>query len=360
MLNKHYGPILVHAPNWVGDHIMAFPFYYLLRCLFPDVNIHLFAREWVGSLIPPNIFDQHFTSFKKKIDKEKINVLRENNYTLGVSLSPSFRSIYLLWQMKIAIRIGYKTDARRLLMHMPREVKKSIPELNQNEHRSLSYIRLLSFFFDKEKNAEDYWQEGVAHAWNFKLSQREEKSVQVVFQKFCLRANHYWVICPGSNADSRNYPIRHIAKLIKIWIKSRSPYQVLFVGTKKEQKKTKEIFAQLDDLNEKEKKKIIDITMKTNLLELLFILKQSRGVLANDSGIAHLSFLANTPLVTFMGAAREEETLALTPHKEVLNQHLPCSPCLKMICPRKDFPLECLVTIQPEEVWKRIKKLNFV
>ena len=359
-LNKNYDPILVHAPNWVGDHIMAFPFYYVLRVLFPNVTIHLIGKEWVASLMPPKIFDQYFTFYKKKMDKKKISVLKKNNYILGISLSPSFRSMYLLWRLKTTIRIGYKTDVRGIFINMPEEIKKMIPSLNQNEHRSLSYIRLLSFFFEKQKNAENYWQKGVSHRWNFTLPQREKKSVQKIFQNFRLKPNHYWIICPGSNAHARNYPIEHITKLIKIWIKSKSPHQILFVGTKNEQTNIKEIFAQLDDLNSQEKKQMIDITMKTNLLELLFILKQSRGILANDSGIAHLSFLANTPLVTFIGAGREEEILALTPRKEVLNKHLLCSPCLKKICPRKDSPLECLATIQPEEVWQRIKKLNFV
>lgn len=37
-INRSFKTILVHAPNWVGDHVMAFPFYLTLKELFPNAD----------------------------------------------------------------------------------------------------------------------------------------------------------------------------------------------------------------------------------------------------------------------------------------------------------------------------------
>ena len=44
--------VLVHAPNWVGDHAMAFPFYAALRELLPETKIVLIGRSWIADLAP--------------------------------------------------------------------------------------------------------------------------------------------------------------------------------------------------------------------------------------------------------------------------------------------------------------------
>ncbi|RME88720.1 MAG: lipopolysaccharide heptosyltransferase II, partial [Candidatus Hydrogenedentota bacterium] len=54
----------------------------------------------------------------------------------------------------------------------------------------------------------------------------------------------------------------------------------------------------------------------------------------------------------------KEETLTLNPRKKVLNLNLPCSPCGKKMCPRKDKPLECLEGIEPDEVLLAMKQLE--
>ena len=334
---------------------MAFPFYLALQNLFPQSKLHLLGKEWAASLMPPRIFDECFTFAEKHLEASTLNQLKKNSYDLGISLSPSFRSVWLFTKIRASIRLGYRTDLRNFLIKVPQKIKKYTPRLNPYEHRSLSYLRLLTSFFEDHLNAEDYWQQGVLHNWDLTLSPQQEKRFQNVLRKHKIKAKEYWVICPGSAVVSRVYPIKYVAGIVKTWAERKLAYKIVFVGTGREKKYMRELFSYLD-LGEREF--IEDLTTKTDLTELAFLLKQARGVIANDSGVAHLSFLTKTPLVTFIGAGRKEEILSLNPIKVVLNQKLACSPCLKPVCPRKDFPLECLIKIPPEMVWNAMKKLD--
>src|SRR6185295_15785598 len=47
-----HGPrtIMVRAPNWVGDAVMAVPGFRELRRIFADAHITMVARPWVAGL----------------------------------------------------------------------------------------------------------------------------------------------------------------------------------------------------------------------------------------------------------------------------------------------------------------------
>jgi ADP-heptose:LPS heptosyltransferase len=59
--------VLVHAPNWVGDHAMAFPFYAALRELLPQAQLHLIGRAWAQKNVTalPRIFAACFSPASK-------------------------------------------------------------------------------------------------------------------------------------------------------------------------------------------------------------------------------------------------------------------------------------------------------
>ena len=58
--------VIVHAPNWVGDHIMAFPFYSVLKEALPKAKLYLIGRSWISSIIPENTFADIIILFHRK------------------------------------------------------------------------------------------------------------------------------------------------------------------------------------------------------------------------------------------------------------------------------------------------------
>ncbi|RME93166.1 MAG: lipopolysaccharide heptosyltransferase family protein, partial [Candidatus Hydrogenedentota bacterium] len=275
--------LLIHAPNWVGDHAMAFPFYSVLQKLFPEAKKYLLGRKWITSLVPPNVFNEVFVLEGKQLPDTLRQQLQKKKIEMGFTLSPSFRSAFLLKSIKIPFRIGYKTDFRSWLLHYPpQRGALRIPPYNQWEHRSLSYIRLLTPFFEQDKIAEDYWERGKASVWNFPFP----KSLMQKWNKQLPK--QFWVICPGSVAPSKVYPMHHLAKVIE----SCPRTHFVLLGSHIEQGYAKQLKSLL---SKSSNQKIVDLTNQTNLLEALFILKKAKGLIANDSGLAHISFLTQTP-----------------------------------------------------------------
>ena len=335
---------------------MAFPFYITLKKIFSKADLLLVGKKWVGDLTPQGVFRKTVLFKGKYLAPQQISQLKKEGISMGISLSPSFRSIFFFLKIGISIRLGYRTDFRGFLLSRKTKNRKKflVTPYNKYEHRSLSYIRLLTSFFPEERNAEEYWSEALKFRWNFILKETEKNKINSIFRNQSLTTKNYWVICPGSVAPSKTYPISHLIKLIELSTSGGDQGKIVLVGTAIEKAHALEI---LNTLSKVARRRIVDLTNSTNLRELFHIISRSKVIIANDSGIAHLASLTKTPLVTFLGMGRKEETLSLASKKIVFNQNLSCSPCMKQICPRKDFPMECLITIRPEDVYQSVKKL---
>lgn len=346
--------ILVHAPNWVGDHIMAYPFYYALKELFPKSQLYLCGRKWISTLYPK--FFSEVIAFEKNKNPslEQIKKFQELNFHLSFTLSPSYRSAIFLFKIKAKYRLGQKNFLRNIFLNFPKEKGSlRIPPPYPFEHRSLSYLRLLTPFFPNEKLAEDYLEKYRSLNIDFTLTEKLKKNPMFLRWQKQKKNNITFAICPGSVAESKVYPVEYLKKVIELFFESYPKGFVLFLGSHIEKIYAEKI---TKSLNPKFFRKIYDFTQETTLQEAAYLLKESQLLLANDSGLAHLSTLTQTPLISFQGMGRKEETLPLNPKKIIFHRQLPCSPCFQKKCPRKDKPLECL-DIPPTEVFAAIQNL---
>ena len=352
--------ILIHAPNWLGDHVMAFPFYNTVVTLFPDIELHLIARSWVTSLIPHKqegipIFSQVIVLADKDPNQEQVDFLKKQNYRLAITLSPSFRSALLLKSLKIPIRIGYKTDARFfLLKYPPQKGSQRIPPINYFEHRSLSYIRLLSNFYHSNKVAENYWMDSLHINWNFPLSESKNIGIQNLYKQYGININKYMVIAPGSISMARTYPIENIIQIMNHLCHITPNIQIILVGSPKEEKYGHTI---VNNIRSSITNQVINLIGNTDIEQLIYIIKYAKVVLANDSGVAHLTSLSKSPLVTFFGMGKQWETVSLNTNKDVFNLNLKCSPCGKNICPKKgNSYMKCLLGIKLQDITEAVLK----
>lgn len=361
--NSSFTTVAVHAPNWVGDHVMAFPFYSVLKTIFKQSRLLLIARGWVKALLPDGVFDEVYVLEGKSISRNDALKLIDYKVDLGFTLSPSFRSALLLRQIKSTLIIGYKTDLRNFLLK-PGPYKNNLPRYSIYEHRALSYLRLLTPFLDADTIAEDLLFKTV-HQEKPRLQIHEAESLSqgmllnLNSKPVTLNKNSYWVIAPGSTARSKIYPVEYHYQVINSVLNesqkgSSAIKNIVLAGSKDDAVYARHI---IDLCSAEQKDLIIDLTGKTSLDQLLDLLSNSLGVTANDSGIAHMAWLTDSKLVTFIGMARRYETLTLASEKKVLMRDLDCIGCMKHDCPRNDTKNKCLLDIQPSEVTAAIKEL---
>lgn len=330
--------VLVHAPNWVGDHAMAFPFYAALRDLLPEAKIVLIGRSWIADLEPEGFGE--ITAFTgKELKPADLTRLRAETFDLGFTLSPSFRSAWLLKRLRVQIRYGFASDMRSVLLSLPKN-KFRRQAYNRHEHRALAYLRLLSPLLPADTLPEDLWEKYR----NVKLKALPVKPVE---EKYSLGKNPARVVvCPGSTAASKKYPVGHFIRMIETVAKKKPTTQFVLLGAGIDRPECDAIA----DHFMGSKVKVVSLCAKTSLREAHTLIAWAKVAVANDSGLAHITSLTGTALVTFNGMGRREETSPLTRRKTFFDLQLDCSPCFTRECPRKDQPLACLTGIAPDAV----------
>jgi heptosyltransferase-2 len=135
--------IVVRAPNWIGDSILALPALNNLKKNFPDAQIWISAREWVKDLFTlGNLIEGTVPLLKQggmKALRESSREFKNLRFDLGILFTNSFASALLFYLADIPERWGYKKDGRGFLLTkgIPVQRKESRP------HQAHYYLDLL-------------------------------------------------------------------------------------------------------------------------------------------------------------------------------------------------------------------------
>src|ERR1700692_1598734 len=139
--------ILVRAPNWVGDAVMAIPALESIRRTHARDEICVLARPVVAELFSGQPFANRILTYDYRgrhggwLGREKLVAeLRKEKFDDAVLLQNAFEAAWLAWRAGIPERIAYARDGRRPLL------TKAIPVPQEGEipkHESLYYLELL-------------------------------------------------------------------------------------------------------------------------------------------------------------------------------------------------------------------------
>ena len=216
--------IVIRAPNWLGDQILAYPFFHYLRQGYPTAQITVACMPWVASLQFRHLVDavcvlpQPRSSSvwaKARAMEAQGKLLRaQGPWDLGICLPNSFASAWLLARAHVRWRRGYSTDGRGWLLH-----DRLRWETWGTRHRAAAYVHLLPEPVRPHKSVEDFWEASTGSR-----SELDTSRVQRQFDAWRAwpvetlvepPAYPYWVLAPGSMAASRRWPVERFAALAK-------------------------------------------------------------------------------------------------------------------------------------------------
>ncbi len=154
----------------------------------------------------------------------------------------------------------------------------------------------------------------------------------------------YAVFVPGASKKTKRWPMEYFLELGKL-IHERFKIPVVIIGKEKYAESYPEGF--------------INLEHKTTLRELLYILKNARFVVSNDTGPAHMAAAVGTPLFVVFGPTIPEFGFrpAGKGYVKVFEKNLPCRPCSlhgSDQCPLGH--LKCILDIKPEEIYNEIER----
>ena len=338
--------ILIRAPNWIGDQILAYPFYRALRLANPKAWIGVVCTEWVSDLQFKGCVDEVFVIPKKKGDSRFRSFFRilsfsrklrkKGPWDLGITLPNSFGSALLLRLSGARIRRGYDADFRAFLL-----TDALMLETTSTSHRAQAYLGLLHTEERGGFEGQDYWSRSGEREFDVYRNWPEIMPVDPP-------SDPYFVVAPGSNADSRRWGAARFAELIGM-IQSKYRLKCVVVGGPAEKA--------LANAMMERGVQLLDFTARGPAPGLWKVFRNSAFSICNDSGLAHLASLCGSRVQIVWGAGDPKRTRPIGPGLVQLKMNpLPCWPCERNVCRLEESRKnQCLTGIHPAHILEEVE-----
>lgn len=164
----------------------------------------------------------------------------------------------------------------------------------------------------------------------------------------------------GTTWESKKWPLQYWQKLALIagdhGYKVKLPW-----GSEEERERAGKIAAVADNA---------EVLERMNLTDIAKTLVHCKGVVAVDTGLAHLATALDIPVVSIYGASNPELTGTFGYRQLHLRSSLDCAPCMQKVCRYKgEFPQDsfagqdftvapaCYGDNPPELVWNKVEGL---
>jgi len=315
--------ILVVAPNWIGDVLMAQPLLARLHEKQPDLKIHVMAPEWVAAVVRrmPEVDEVIAAPFRHGAlelrGRWKLGrALKRRGYDQAIVLPNSWKSALVPFFAGIPLRSGYVGEARYGLLNS------TYPKSGISMR--LHYARL----------AESPGSEAKQPLPATRL-RADAAEIAAVARRFGIESR-YAVLCPGAEyGPAKRWPyFRQLAEKITL--------PAVLLGAANDLESCRTIPGK-------------NLAGKTTLDEAIALVAGAAVVVSNDSGLMHVAAALGRPLVALFGSSSPEHTPPQSPAARVLWLRLECSPCFQRECPLGHF--RCMREISVEQVLAEMRTL---
>ena len=326
------GDVVVLAPNWLGDAVMALPAVADLRRHFSAYRLVVAARAAVSSLftLVPGI---------DSIVSADVPSIRGTGVSIAVLFPNSFASAWLVKRSGVPERWGYSADLRAVML--TRAIRRPRNPIHQSEY----YRHLI-------------------RALGIENGPREAALAippDALHDARTLLAGHGWdghaalvVVAPGAAyGKAKQWIPTHVVRLVTELVRDRQMTCAL-VGSRGDAATIRAIrSAAPADCQPR----ILDFAGLTTLPVLAAVMSLANACVSNDSGAMHLAAATGVPTVAIFGPTNEQATAPLARSDvsiEVLTNPVWCRPCMLRECP---IDHRCMTGIEPAHVLAAIDRI---
>lgn len=333
--------IIVRMPNWIGDFVMATPVLEDLRAHYPQSIITAMCPTQLAPLLQHNPHINEILSYRKLSSwvrrfyhAEVIDLLQRGSYDLGVLLTNSFSSACWFWRAGVSNRIGFRSGWRSLLLNKA----VPFPEERETQHLVLTYKALLTPLGIRPSSTLP----------KLYLSPEERSAARELLMR-CgadIQKQRIIGINPGAAYGSAKCWLPERFQEVTRRLLEDPAAFILYFGDGQGAPLIKSICAPFPE-------RVIDLSAKTSLRELIALIQCCSVLLTNDSGPMHIAAALGTPIVALFGSTSEIKT-GPYPKGVVIHKHVSCSPCYRRVCP---IDFRCMKQISSEEVFAAVREI---
>jgi heptosyltransferase-2 len=332
--------IVLRAPNWLGDAVLALPAMAAIRRAFPDAELTVAAPASLAPLYregttvhPDRVLDLPDTQ------RAAIAALTAGNFDLGILFPNSFRSAWQLRRAGVPARWGYATAGRGLLL-----TRTSRPEKVAQPRHHADYFRSLVRGFDLACD-DSLPRLSVSSA-------SAARAAALIAPRAPAEGRPLVGFAPGAAyGQAKQWPPDRVAAVIAKLVADRNATCVI-VGAAHDRESERAIESWLRDRAPAALPHVVDLVGKTTLGVLAGVAGRCAVFVTNDSGAMHVAAAVGRPVVAIFGPTDERATHPLGEH-EVLTQAVFCRPCHLRDCP---IDHRCMKRISADRVFEAVTR----
>lgn len=323
--------VVIFAPNWLGDAVMALPAMSAVQANLPGSAIAVAARPAIAPLF------QLAPSFSEVVTLDGrdrgLAALHRGGYDTAILLPNSFNAARLAWRAGIAGRWGYRGDFRSWLL-----TRAIFPP--QRLHQ-VEYYRFLAAALGFPGGPE---------------TPRLEAPADLAVQGRVLLEVEGWnpatplvAMAPGAAFGSaKRWPAASFAALADGL--AADGVRTVLLGSAADRSAALELTAAM-----RSPARPFNLVGHTDLPGLAGVLAHCRTLVTNDSGAMHFAAALGVNVVVMFGPTRERETSPRGAGRQaVLTHPVWCRPCMLRECP---LTHRCMTGIPADEVHARVRSL---
>lgn len=327
--------ILILRFSSIGDIVLTTP---VIRCLkkkFPNAEIHYATKASFVPLLSKNpyltsihVLNNSLTALIKELKMEKFDYI--------IDLHHNLRTFLIKVQLGVKSFSFYKANFVKWLL-----VNFKINHLPQNH--------IVNRYLDTSRNlGADNDGEGL----DYFIAEEDEVNIRLLPTEF---QNGYaaWVI--GGIHGTKIFPAEKIIRII-----NQLNIPVILLGGKEDIERGETVKTEISN----QQSEIINACGKYSLNQSASLVRQSKLVVTNDTGLMHVAAAFKKPVISFWGNTIPEFGFEPYYGKHKIRNHkfeirnLECRPCSKLgytSCPQKHF--NCMNLLDEKMILEKIQEL---
>ena len=331
--------ILVVAPSWIGDTVLAQPLFRVLHERHPALALDVIAPPWTVPVLKRMPEVRRATAHPFAHGELKLaarfrlgRTLAAERYDQAIVLPNTLKSALTPLFARIPVRTGYRGEMRWAVLNDLRHLdERALPQIAQR-YAALGLpagttppqpLPRLRFVVDDAARRKSLEALGIADAGE-----------AIAF-------------CPGAEyGPAKRWPAPYYAELARKLAAQGRP--VWLIGSANDAAIGEEIERLAPGASR-------NLCGKTSLDQAIDLLASARLVVTNDTGLMHVAAALRVPLLAVYGSSTPTFTPPMSDRATILKLDMPCSPCFERTCPLGHFA--CMNQLKPETVYGRLAEL---
>ncbi len=324
--------VVIRAPNWLGDTVLALPAMAALRTHFASASLTMAAPPSVAALFREDTgVRPDAVLVLPASPREAVLALREGGFDLGILFPNSFRSAWSLRRAGIPQRWGIARGARGWLLTR-RSERGAAGAHHADYYRGL--VRGLGIPCDDRPPTLAASTGSLTAAASLLLRARIPVDAPLVG------------VAPGAAyGQAKQWPPERMAAVMAHLVREHGVTCVV-VGAAHDRPSLRAIESWLQSHAPETQSRVLDLVGRTDLGSLVGVASRCRVFVSNDSGAMHVAAALGRPVIAMFGPTDERATRPLG-RGAVLTADVFCRPCHLRDCP---IDHRCMKRIDVETV----------